>query len=234
VVGSGNLETEEMGFSDFTIVQVGSGFEVEISKSSSYSVNVTADDNVFDFIQTSKTGDTLTIGLKWGYSYQSLTLRAKITIPELYELQVSGGTHGTVEGVSSSRKFVLGLSGGSSLDMDDMSVGDVDIDLSGGSHLTGGLTASGNVQCSLAGGSVVVLEGAADDLLIDAIGGSPLDLSDFPVHNVDVILSGGSSATINLDGILDANLRGGSRLYYFGEPTMGDISKSDDSTIEQK
>ena len=50
VVGSENLVTKEKDFSDFTIVEVGSGFEVEITQSSSYSINITADDNMFDYI----------------------------------------------------------------------------------------------------------------------------------------------------------------------------------------
>lgn len=62
VIGSGDLVTEEKDVSDFTIVEVGSGFEVEITQSSSYSINITADDNLFDYIQVSKTGDIKTSG----------------------------------------------------------------------------------------------------------------------------------------------------------------------------
>ena len=234
IVGSGNLDTEEMEFSDFSIVEVGSGFQVEIVKSSSYSVNVTADDNLFDYIEVFKTGDTLTIRLKSGYTYQSITTRAEITMPELYELELSGGTHGTVEGFSSSHEFVLVLSGGSSLDMVDMSVGDVEIDLSGGSNLDGSLTTSGDVQLILSGGSTIELEGAANDLSISASDGSHLELSDFTVLNANVNLSGGSQATVNLDGRLDADLSGGSHLLYIGEPTMGDIQMSGGSTVGEK
>lgn len=234
VVGSGNLATEEMDFSDFSIVEVGSGFQVEIAKSSSYSVNVTADDNLFDYIEVFKTGDTLTIRLKSGYTYQSITTRAEITMPELYELELSGGTRGNVEGFSSSHEFVLVLSGGSSLDMVDMSVGDVEIDLSGGSNVDGSLTVSGDVQLILSGGSTIELEGVANDLGISASDGSHLELSDFTVHNANVNLSGGSQATVNLDGRLDADLSGGSHLLYIGEPTMGDIQMSGGSTVGEK
>jgi len=234
VVGSGNLATEEMDFSDFSIVEVGSGFQVETAKSSSYSVNVTADDNLFDYIEVFKTGDTLTIRLKSGYTYQSITTRAQITMPELYELELSGGTRGTVEGFSSSHEFVLVLSGGSSLDTVDMSVGDVEIDLSGGSNLDGSLTASGDAQLILSGGSTIELEGAANDLSISAYDGSHLELSDFTVLNANVNLSGGSQATVNLDGRLDADLSGGSHLLYIGEPAMGDIQMSGGSTVGEK
>ncbi|UCE16155.1 MAG: DUF2807 domain-containing protein [Candidatus Bathyarchaeota archaeon] len=214
IVGSENLVVEEKDFSDFTIVEVGSGFEVEITQSSSYSINITADDNVLDYIEVSKSGNTLTIRLKWGYSYQSVTLRAEVTIPELYELQFSGGTHGTVEGFISSHEFVLGLSGGSHLSGNFTTSGDAQFLLSGGSHLTG-------------------LDGTANDLNISASGGSGLVLSDFPVHDATINLSGGSSATINLDGRLDADLSGGSSLGYIGNPTMGDIDTSGSSTIEK-
>ncbi len=217
IVGSGNLAiayAEEEKFTDFTIVEVGWGFEVEIMQSNSYSVSVTADDNLFDYIEVSKTDNRLTIGLKWGYSYQSVTLRARITMPDLHELQLSGGTHGTVEGFSSSHEFILGLSGGS--------------------HLSGDFKTSEDAQFTLSGGSQLIgLDGAANDLRISASGGSGLGLSDFSVHDASVNLSGGSSATINLDGRLDADLSDGSSLSYVGDPTMGDIKKSGGSTVEK-
>ena len=73
IVGSGTLDTEKMTFTDFTIVEVGWGFDVDIDQSDSYSISITADDNIFDYIETSKTGNTLKIGLKLGYIYQNTT-----------------------------------------------------------------------------------------------------------------------------------------------------------------
>jgi len=215
IVGSGELVTEEKDFTDFTIVEVGWGFEVEITQSDSYSINITTDDNMLDHIEVSSPDNKLTIGLKWGYSYQDVTLRAEITMPDLYELELSGGTHGTIEGFTSSHEFT--------------------VDLSGGSHLSGDFTTSGDAQFTLSGGSHVTgLDGAANDLTISGSGGSHLDLSDFTVHDATVNLSGGSHATINLDGRLDGDLSGGSHLLYIGDPTMGDINTSGDSTVEEK
>ncbi len=214
VVGSENLVTQEKFFSDFSVVEVGSGFEVDITQSNSYSIKITADDNVLDYIEVFKTSDTLTIRLKWGYSYQSTTLSAKITMPTLYELELSGGTHGTVEGFSSSHEFVLSLSGGSSL--------------------TGDFMTSEDGQFTLSGGSTLSIDGAANDLRISGSSGSHLELSNFTVHNANVNLSGGSHATVNLDGRLDADLSGGSTLLYIGDPTLGDIETSGGSTIGKK
>lgn len=235
IVGSGNLDTKKMDLGDFTIIEVGWAFKVEITQSSSYSVSITADDNLFDYIEASKTGDILTIGLKSDYSYQwPLTLRAEITMPDLYELKLSGATYGTVKGFYSSHKLVLGISGASTLDAPDISAGEIEINLDGASKISGGITANGDAQFTVSGASKVELEGVANDLLVSADGASSVELPDFPVHNANVNLSGASRATVNLDGRLDANLSGASQLLYIGEPTMMDINTSGGSTVSQK
>ena len=48
VVGSGSLVTRDMDFTGFTAIEVGNSFEVRITRSESYNVSITADDNVFD------------------------------------------------------------------------------------------------------------------------------------------------------------------------------------------
>ncbi|UCE29385.1 MAG: DUF2807 domain-containing protein [Candidatus Bathyarchaeota archaeon] len=214
VDGSGNLIAQENDLSDFTTVDVGNAFDIEITQSNSYSINITADDNLFDYIEVFKTGEKLTIRLMSGYSYRFVTTRAEITMPGLYELQCSGATHGTVVGFNSSHEFVLGLSGASSLN--------------------GDFTTSEDAQFTLSGASFVELEGAANDLGTSASGASHLDLEDFPVHNADVNLSGASHATVNLDGELDGNLSGASHLLYTGDPTTIDVSTSGFSTVGEK
>ncbi len=231
VTGSGNLVTEQMDFSDFTRVEAGYAFEVEITQSSSYSISITADDNLFDFIQISKTGKTLKIRLQSGYDYQSVTTRAKITTPELRGLGLSGATQGTVIGFSSTEDFKLDLSEASSLDMSDMSAGDIKFGLSGASSVTGVITASGDAQFNLSGASAAELKGSANDMLIDASGASHLELADFLVNNADVNLSGASGSTINLNGRLEADLSGASYLRYIGRPTMGSIETSGGSVV---
>jgi hypothetical protein len=71
-------------------------------------------------------------------------------------------------------------------------------------------------------------------MVADVSGASSLKLDDFTVGNANVDFSGASSGTINLDGRLDADLSGASRLWYIGEPTMGTIDTSGASTISPK
>jgi hypothetical protein len=212
VNGSGNLVTEEQHLSDFTIADIGYAFDVEIIQANSYSINITVDDNLLDYVEVFKTGNTLTIRLKSGYSYHSATKRAVIMMPELYELRLSGATHGTVVGFDSTNELAL--------------------DISGASSLNGDFLTSENAQITVSGASSVEINGTAADLQISVSGASHLDLSDFPVHDVDVDISGASHATVNLDGRLAGHVSGASHLKYLGNPTSTDgVSTSGGSTV---
>ena len=213
LVGSGNLETEAYAFSDFTEIEIGSAFEFEIQQSSSYNISITADDNVMEYVQVSQVGQTLKIGLRTVTWFGPATLRASVTMPELRGLTVSGASRGDIYDFSSTE--------------------DVDITVSGASRVNGDITA-GNIEFDISGASTIQLEGSADDMVADVSGASRFNLDDFTVNNADVDFSGASSGTINLDGRLDADLSGASRLWYIGEPTMGNIDTSGASTVSKK
>jgi hypothetical protein len=213
LVGSGNLETETYDFANFNEVEISSAFEFEIEQSNSYSINITADDNVMEYIRVSQDGQTLKIKLGTITWFGPVTLRASVTMPELGGLEISGASRGTVSDFSSTD--------------------DLDITVSGASRLSGDITA-GDVEFDISGASTIQLEGSANDIDADVSGASSLNLDDFTVNNANVDLSGASSGTIKLNGRLDADISGASRLWYIGEPTMGDINTSGASTISKK
>ena len=107
------------------------------------------------------------IGLKPGYNYRSvhllrqLTLRAEITMPDLYELEFSGGTQGNVKGFTSSHDFVLSLSGGSTISLEG-AANDLAISGSGGSHLDLSDFHVNDATVTLSGGSDATINLMAD------------------------------------------------------------------------
>ena len=185
--GSGNLVSEEKDFTDFTIVEAGSGFEVEITQSDSYSVNITADDNLFDYLEVSKTGNTLIIGFK---KVVIGTLEAEITMPDLHGLKFSEGVYGTADGFTSSHNFTLSMSGGSCITLRG-AADDLTISGSGGSCFNLSDFPVNDITFSLGGGSqaTVNLDGR---LIGDASGGSHLKYLGNPTA-VTVNTSGGST-----------------------------------------
>ncbi|UCB43873.1 MAG: DUF2807 domain-containing protein [Dehalococcoidales bacterium] len=213
VTGSGNLVSDTYDFSDFTIVEAHNGFQLEITRSTAFGIEITTDDNVQEYLEVNKSGDTLIIRLRGNRLYSSVTLEASITMPELYGIDLSGGSRASITDFSSSH--------------------DLSVELSGGSRISGEITAA-DTDFELSGGSRVDLAGSANDLVVDGSGGSQLDLESFPVDNARIELSGGGSATVNLDGRLDVDLSGGSRVLYVGNPTIGDRDLSGGSTVSNK
>jgi len=136
VKGSGDLETKQYDFGDFDRVDVGYAFKVEIDQSSSYSISITADDNLFEYIQVAKEGETLKIGLKRTINLGSVTLKAEVTLPQLRSLEFSGATRGIVSDFSSTENLDVQVSGASSLDLVDISAGDIKFEVSGASKVT--------------------------------------------------------------------------------------------------
>ncbi len=215
---SNNLITKEESFRNFTSIAVDNVFTIEILKSDKYSIIVTADYNIIEFVEVEKIEDKLIIDLNEineDYNLTSATLQVEITTPKLYSLELSGGANGKIEEFTCTSSFA--------------------VDLSGNSILEGKFITTENVEVNVAGGSDIInFEGEANNLIIKATSASIVDLSEFVVNDTDVELNNGSGAIINLNGRLDAELRGASYLFYLGEPILGDIETSSGSTIAQK
>ena len=210
----GSSKTETMSFSDFTALEAGSAIQVNIAKSDTYSVKITAGERIFDRIRVTQTGETLKIEVTPGIFFGTFDAKAEITMPMLSTLELSGATKGTVNGFSSTEQFSASLSGASLLEMTNFELGDVDFELSGASHL--------------------IASGTGSDLVSEVSGASNLDLTNFHVNDANVILSGASHVTINLNGRLDVQASGLSNLEYIGEPTLGTINTSGGSNVNKK
>ena len=229
------MKTEELDFRDFSHVQAGYACELEVAWSDSYSVSITAGDNLIKSVKVDKQDGTLRIRRSLS-SFHGLipgTFQAKITMPVLDGLDLSGASKGTITGFSSKSNFSANLKGASSLAIANMSAADMRFELAGASKVTGQVQGA-NAEFNLRGASTVELAGSASNIVIDAGGASHLDLADFHVGNANVKLRGASHTTVNLDGQLDANLSGASKLYWLGKAVMGDTKTAGASTISKK
>ncbi len=210
--GSGHIVTEQRDFTDFTALDVGNIFDTEVVQSDSFSITITADDNVLERVKVSKDGEELKLRLE-RRRYHHITLTAKIAMPVLSGLELDGLSRVTVTGFKSSQ--------------------DLHLDLSEASSLTGDMEA-GDVVIEASDASAVTLAGSASTLTLDASGRSRVDLADFAVNEASVELSGLSRATVSASERLDpVDLSGDSRLEYLGDPTFGEVDTSNDSAIHR-
>ena len=213
VPGSGTVISQIKPLEGFSRVNVGNAFQVELSEAPRHSVTLTADDNVIDLVEVQKEGDTLRIGLETG-DYHEVTLKARIGMPELRGVMLSGASTGSVEGFSSGNDLSIGLSGASILE---------------------GRVEARQVDMRLSGASKIVISGSADKIMARGSGASVLQLEEFVVDRASVDLSGASRATVDVKILMEhVDLSGASMLYYAGDPQLEDVETSGASRLERR
>ena len=232
-VGSGNVISRQFTVSGFTAVQAEDGFVVNITYADYFMVRVTTDDNIMEHINVTSANGTLHVGVSGTPFTRVTALKLEIYMPAVTGIDFSGGTNGILSGFPMQTWVSMMLSDASSLNITQAIVGSFSASLSNGSVLRGYIMCGGGVPSNfmLSGGSSVSLSGIGGDITIDASGGSSLDLLGMAANNVTVTMSGGSSAKVNMDGILNANLIGGSSLRYAGFPAMGSIVLTGGSSV---
>ena len=232
IVGSGNLINQEMDFADFTKIEVVHAFQVKVTRSDSFFFGITVDDNLPEYLDFRKSGNTLYMRLKGGTTYIGTTKIVEITMPKLDKLSLSGASTAEVSGFRSSDRLELELSGASSLNIDDLKAGDTAFEVSSGSSVSGSIEISDG-RFNTSGNSNINLEGYASDIFIEASEASNTNLSNLSVSNATVNISGASVVTINASGSINGDVSSASRLIYIGNPALT-IETSGDSTLDRK
>lgn len=233
VVGSHDLETREFDYIDFTRVEVSSAIQVEVIKTDDYRVSITADDNLFEYIEHSLSGDTLRFRLRPFLSFRNTTVQLKINMPELRYLELSGACSGEIDGFQSTGSADFDISGASKLNIISLQVDDTKMDISGASKVIGSLTTQ-EADFDVSGASSLELVGSASNARLEASGASILKLSDFNISDASIQLSGASNGNIEISGTLDIDLSGASSLVFGGNPTLGYVEVSGASSMKRR
>jgi hypothetical protein len=213
VMGSGVITTLEKDISGFSKIELSHSCRATIDRGDTYRVEIKVDDNIAEYLVAEKSGKTLRISLDRGHQYRNITLAARITLPDLEAVKMSGASAARLKGFSFKHPFKCKLSGSSRLS---------------------GSMRTGDVQYVSSGASRLTLSGEGEDLKIKASGASAIDLSRFVSNNAEVQVSGASQVTVNLSGRLAGKLSGSSKLYYHGNPVLDNLSTSGASVVRRK
>lgn len=210
ITGSGNKTTKTFDLTDFAQIELSSAFSASVTQGAAFSVSVTADDNIMPHIKVVKSGARLTISLDGQRRLGTRLLEAKITLPKLTSLKVSGA----------SRAEVSGFKSADSLELEAL----------GASRIAGSIDA-GDIRADVEGASAITLNGSGKNLHIEVSGASTANLGDFKASDCVVEVSGASRATIFCSGKLTGEASGASRIEYGGNPTSTNVTTSGASSI---
>ncbi len=211
VRGSGDVVTRSYEVGDFDRIRVSRALEVSITPGDTYSVKLSADDNIVEHISVDRRGDTLVLDVDDDVSLRRATHHFDITMPDLDGVELHGAAGAELSDLTLSGGLELDLSGASELDG-----AGIDVDL---------------LRLDLSGASEIRLDGVGEQADVHASGASFVELRDLTVADAKVELHGASKANITATDHLAADLSGISKLRYGGDPELGRIETSGGSDV---
>ena len=127
--GSKNIETRQFDYSGFKRIEVSDAFNVDVTRSDTYEVSITLNDNLFNDLDISMSGDTLRIGINPFPNFVNTTRHATISLPELDALTISGACQAVVSGFQSDGTLDLEVNGASGMEINDLKAADTTINV---------------------------------------------------------------------------------------------------------
>ncbi|MCA9974056.1 MAG: DUF2807 domain-containing protein [Anaerolineales bacterium] len=170
VNGSGNVVSETREVSDFSRVTLNGVGQLIIEQSGTETLEITADDNLMQYLETAVRGDTLEIGVTEGIIFTDVAeLTFRVTVSSLEEIELNGAGEVELSQIDTDRLTVQ-LSGAGSVTAAG-SAADLSVTIDGAGSFDGADLASETADVTHNGaGSAVVRVSERLDAEVNGIG----------------------------------------------------------------
>lgn len=202
VVGEGPVVTQNRAISGFTRVQMSLSGNLYFRQDNSYKVEIQAQQNIIDVIETSLIGNELVVRIKNGTrikSYQDVNV--VVSSPVINGLAVSGSGSIKTMGLISTNGMQLSTSGSGDVLVPDLTATLIDANISGS-------------------GSVVVQSGVSDAVDTRISGSGSIDLANVVSKTAVTRTSGSGTTKVNASQSLNVDISGSGKVYYRGNPVI--------------
>ena len=198
--GNSNIETQERQVSSFTSVDVRGAMKVNISQGDVKKVQIEADENLIQYIETRQEGDKLIIKTRDGFNLDPTgDMRVHVTAPLFKSINVSGACDIIGQGkINNGENLKMHVSGAGDIKME-VDAPALDVEISG----------SGTVN----------LKGETKDFDLDLSGAANAHCYDLLSENTKVVISGAGDAEVYASVKLDAHVSGAGAVSYKGNAT---------------
>lgn len=231
--GSGNVVEESREVSNIVGVELATMGTLHIELGEIESLQIEAEDNLLEYIQTSVRGGTLVINTQ-----NNVNLRT--TQPVNYYLTVTGldtiriSSSGDVEAPDlEAERFSVIISSSGDLQMGDLEADTLTVDInSSGSMRMGALHANTLDVDINSSGHLDIAGGQVEKQNVISSSSGDYVARDLESDEAEVRISSNGSATIQVNDHLKANLSSSGDLYYIGSPTV-DVRTTSSGDVEQ-
>ena len=211
IKGNGNQKTEQRKITEsFDKLEVSRGLEVIVTQGKTSKVEITADDNLLEYIKTTTNNQTLEITTSKSIRSQNAIV-IHVTLPNLQEVSSSSGSTITTQNVVTGTNLIAKASSGSELNLN------LEIE---------------NVQAQSSSRSSIKLRGKALSVTYKASSGSEINAYHLITNEATAQASSGSSIDAYASQFLDAKVSSGASINYQGKPKRIKKLKSSGGSVE--
>ena len=199
ITGEGPVVSEIRGITGFSGVSTGIAGRVNYTIAPEYKVELIAQRNILDVLETSVIGGHLLIKVKNGINIRNdEDIVANISAPAAGYLHVSGPGTLKVNGAIVSNSLDLGISGS----------GDI---------FTGNINITGKIDANISGsGNIYVKNGIAGEETLRISGSGKIKMDSVDAKKASITISGSGSMYLNISQILEATISGSGSVFYQG------------------
>lgn len=199
IKGSGTVVEGTIDYTGFSGIYASDACDVTVTRSDTYGITVTADDNVLIHSRFRLNGNTLYIDLDPFFDYTGIQFDVAVSMPELRSVTLYHGANATLSGFSSSASLLAKVVYNSSIDMGTVSTASLELEVKHNSRANGTVSVSGATTIEADDGSTVELSGSSAGLLtVVCDDQSTARLTTFTAPNVTADVE--DSSTVELTG----------------------------------
>ena len=171
-----------------------------VSQDSKYAFELTADANIFDYIDVRVEDGVLTVDVTKGARIKSMKGKAVLFLPKIKEIEAAGS--GDI--VLSECKIPAAVSR---------------FNVSGSGSISADIEAE-TVLAEISGSGDILLRGKAENLKCSVSGSGGIQAFDLPAVNVDCTIAGSGSIEVNAQKMLAAKIAGSGSVLYRNTPEV--------------
>jgi hypothetical protein len=202
IVGEGGLVNETRTLGNFTGIESEISGDVVYVQGSEYKVELTAQQNILNVMETPVINNKLVVRFKRGVRVKSHeTITIKVTAPSISSIGSSGSGNVTVLCPLTANDLSFRLSGSGNLNLSTIDCSHLEVNISG----------SGNV--SIAGGNATT-----ENFKIS--GNGNIDAQNVQAKSAITTTSGSGSIRLRVAETLDVTISGSGSVYYWGTPAV--------------
>jgi len=203
VIGRGDVITENRSIQNFTEVSSGINAKVYVTIQPDFDVEITAEENIVNAIQTNLSANKLEIKTKTGTILRpNDDIIIRIGLPALKKMIVSGSGDAFVQNTVTGDKVGFYVSGSGSISVEDVLL-------------------SNELHAEVSGSGDIYFEnGEATNIDLDGSGSGEVDAANVQGIDGNIHLSGSGSTRVWLSGSLEGHISGSGSIYYRGDPAI--------------